>query len=144
MRTWLYDRFISDAELQSMLGGVEAIKTRVLPRRSQTNTVDAQRPFLMYGLGNNTNEALSDSTANDVEAHRQFLQIWIHDEDSGSYSLVDDFIPVIKRILVGASSPENRIMTIAWLETSQEFHNETYNTLFRYLRFQAILGKTGA
>lgn len=143
MRTWLYNRLTLDPELQSMLGGVEGIRTRVMPRRSETH-VAGPRPFLIYGLGNDTNEELGDPTANDVQANRQFFQIWIHDEDSGSYTLVDDFIPVIKRVLVGATSPADRIMTIAWLETSQEFNNETYDTLFRYMRFQAILGRTGA
>lgn len=143
MRVWLYDTLTQDTELQGMLGGVEGIKTRVIPRRSQTS-IEVQSPFLIYGLGNNTNEGLGDPTANDVDAHRQFFQIWIEEEDSGSYAKIDEFIPVIKRLLTGASSPENNIMTIAWLENSQEFNNETYNTLFRYMRFQAILGKTGA
>lgn len=142
MRAWLYDTLTLDPELQSMLGGVEGITKRVMPRRSQT-TIEGPRPFLIFGLGNNTNEDLGDPTANDVEADRQFFQIWIHDEDSGSYALIDDFIPVLKRVLVGATSPPDRIMTIAWLETSQEFNNETYHTLFRYIRFQAILGRTG-
>lgn len=142
MRVWLYDTLTGDEELQAKLGGVEGIRTRVVPRRSKTN-IEVQSPFLIYGLGNNTNEGLGDPTANDVDAHRQFFQIWIEDEDSGSYALIDEFIPILKRLLVGASSPEHNIMTIAWLETSQEFNNETYNTLFRYMRFQAILGKTG-
>ena len=143
MRTWLYNRLTLDPELQEMLGGVEGIKTRVMPRRSETS-INIPTPYLIYGLGNNTNEDLGDPTANDVQADRQFFQIWIHDEDSGSYTLIDDFIPVIKRILVGATSPADRIMTIAWLETSAEFNNETYNTLFRYMRFQVILGRSGA
>ena len=143
MRTWLYDRLTTDDQLTQILGGVEEVKDRVMPRRSR-QVIPSQSPFIIYGLGNDTNEELGDSTANDVDTHRQFFQVWIHDEDSGSYSLIDDIIPVVKRLLVGASSPENNIMTIAWLENSQEFNNETYNTLFRYMRFQAILGRTGA
>lgn len=142
MRTWLYEHLITDVPLQGKLGGEEGIKTRVMPRRSKT-TIQAPLPALIYGLGNSTNENLSDSTASDVEAYRQFFQIWIHDEESGTYLLIDEIIPLVKARLEGTSSPENNIMTIAWLENSQEFHNETYNTNFRYMRFQAILGKTG-
>jgi len=35
-------------------------------------------------------------------------------------------------------------VTIRYLETSAEFSNQTYNTIFRYIRFQAIIAKGAA
>lgn len=138
MRAWLYDRLTTDTTLRDSLGGVEGIKTRVIPRQSQGNII-IKKPFLMYGLGNATSLQLSDSTANDSLAERQFFQVWIHDE-GGSYENIDSlYIPAVKARLVGQSPPG--YITVGYLETSQEFSNETYNTIFRYLRFEAIKGK---
>lgn len=139
MRAWLYDRLTTDPDLQGELGGADAALTRIMPRRSQT-TINVDRPFLIYGLGNETNEQLADSTADDAEAARQFFQVWVHDEGE-SFVLIDDLVEMVKRRLIGANAPAFDIVTIAWLETSQEFNNETYGTNFRYIRFQAILAK---
>ena len=141
MRAWLYDTLTASTELQAYFGGAEEIKDRVMPRRSQ-GTILVEKPFLIFGLGNSTNEQLEDSTADDAQAERQFFQIWVHDE-GGSYALIDDIIPKIKRELVGKSHPASRLITVIYLETSQEFSNETYGTIFRYIRFQAILAKAG-
>lgn len=140
MRAFLYDLLTSDPDLQSDLGGAGGILDRVIPRRSQENILVA-RPFLIFGLGNSSSEQLVDSTADgpeDKTADRQFFQIWIHD-DSMSFKKIDDLVKVVKDLVTGASSTQFRILTIQYLETSQEFSNETYNTLFRYIRFQAII-----
>jgi hypothetical protein len=141
MRAWLYDRLTADTDLQQDLGGVDGIKDRVIPRRSRGDIL-VPRPFLIFGLGNATDEQLGDSTANDAEAERQFFQIWVHDEEE-SYILIDNMITKVKKNLIGASSVPDKILTVRYLETSQEFNNETYNTNFRYIRFQAIRAKAG-
>lgn len=141
MRAWLYDLLVTDPNLQTELGGDTGIRERVMPRRSQ-GTINVAKPFLIFGLGNATNEQLEDSTANDAEAQRQFFQIWIHDEGE-SYVLIDDLVEMVKARLIGASSPPDKVMTTRYLETSQEFNNETYGTNFRYIRFQAIIAKGG-
>lgn len=146
MRAWLYDTLVASTELKSDLGA-EIITTRVIPRRSKlvvdTNTLP--RPFLIYGLGNSTREGLVDSTADDPQdkdSENQFFQIWVHDE-GGSFELINQIIQHVIELLHGASSAANRILTISHLETSSEFNNETYNTNFRYIRFQAKLITTG-
>lgn len=139
MRPLLYDLLTTDPDLQSELGGGEGILTRVVPRRSQENIL-VERPFLIFGLGNATSEVLADSTSDDPadkDAYRQFFQIWVHD-DSESFSRIDDIIEMVIRRLVGVSSPAYKVITISFLETSSEFNNDTYNTLFRYIRFQAV------
>lgn len=138
MRAWLYDQLTGSTLLRSRLGGVEGIKDRVIPRYSEDD-INTPKPFLMYGLGNATSFELSDSTANDSATERQFFQIWVHDE-GGSFENIDDiYIPEVKACLVG-KSPRG-YLTIGYLETSAEFNNDTYNTIFRYLRFEAIKGR---
>lgn len=141
MRALLYDLLTTDTDLQQELGGADAIKARVMPRRSQGN-INIEKPFIIFGLGNATNEQLSDSTSDDEEAYRQFFQIWVHDEGE-SFVRIDDLIQIIKRRLIGVTSPAHHVVTIFWLETSQEFNNETYNTNFRYIRFQAVIAQGG-
>lgn len=146
MRAWLYDTLTTNDQLQTDLG-VEDITPRVVPRRSKT-TVDINnlpRPFLVFGLGNSTREGLTDSTANDSEdrdALGQFFEVWVHDE-GGSYARIDEIVKHVIAILHGASSPVDKVLTVSHLETSGEFNNETYDTNFRYIRFQAMIITTG-
>lgn len=139
MRAWLYDRLTTHQPLWEAMGATSTtVKKQVVPRESQSN-INLPKPFLVFGLGNETNEALSDE--NDHRASRQFFQVWVHDE-GGSFSRIDNnIIPVVKDLLIGASDKASMVTTILWLETSGEFSNETYNTLFRYIRFQAIISK---
>lgn len=143
MRSWLYDLLVLDPDLQLELGGAEGITERVLPRRSQQN-INIPSPFLIFGLGNDSNEQLTDDTATDEDAHahRQFFQVWVHDTND-SYVKIDDLVEKIKRLLKGKSSKTHGVLAVLWLETSQEFSNQTYNTQFRYIRFQAIMAKGG-
>ena len=142
MRAWLYDTLVGSDDLKSDLGA-EDITTRVIPRRSKT-TVDINtllRPFLVFGLGNATNQQLADSTADDPQDKRavgQFFQVWVHDA-GGSFVKIDDIVQHVIDLLEGASSPPHGINTITHLETSGEFNNETYDTNFRYIRFQAMI-----
>lgn len=138
MRAWLFDIISTNADIMAKLNyTAPEARERVMPRRSQSN-INIVKPFIVYGLGNATNEDLAE--AQDHTAYRQFLQIWIHDE-GGSYIQIDEIIEILKKILIGQHSATSNVTTIRWLETSQEFSNETDNTIFRYVRFQAIISK---
>jgi len=143
MRIWLYDTLVADAPLRTLLG-VELIDTatmmkRIKPRQSETSIPPNEDiPFLVIGLGNETNEGLAE--ADDHITERQFFSIWIHDR-GGDYTLIDQIIDRVKKIFREAFSVEYQVTMVTYLETSQEFENQTYNTLFRYVRFQAIISK---
>jgi hypothetical protein len=141
MRAWLYDLLWTDPALQAYLGLTpEALQARVMPRRSQDDSV-IPSPYLVYGLGNATHEPLSDSTSvYQANAERQFFQVWVYDA-GGDYSVIDDIVPLVVNRLRGRKSVNDQVLTIQYLETSQEFHNETLNQNFRYIRFQAIKAK---
>lgn len=144
MRAWLYDLLWTDPELQDLLNLTAVqLQDRVMPRRSQQDVVNLETPFLIYGLGNDTNEGLVDDTSSyEVEAERQFFQVWVHDQ-GGDFGLIDDIVRVVKARLRGQQSVPDRVLVVQYLETSQEFNNETYGTNFRYIRFQAIKAKVG-
>lgn len=136
LRVGLYDRLVALESLQTLWQFDAAqMAGQVLPRRSQFR-VPSTKPFLVYGLGNATNEDLAEDT--DHQAERQFFQLWIHDVE-GSYQKIDDTIPLLIRGLVNWSYPPASLTGVRYLETSSEFNNETYKTIFRYIRFQAII-----
>ena len=141
MRTWLYERLATDPELIPTLGVDETeVRTRIHPRRSE-ETIVLPTPYIIFGLGNDTNEDLAEDT--DHEAHRQFFTIWIHDEGP-TFTTIDDLIPIIKARLQNAQDSDAGVTMVRWLETSSEFNNETYKTVFRYCRFQAIRSRSYA
>lgn len=137
MRSWLYDQLTGHEPLREWAGAADlaTMKEHVTPRRAQL-TINLPRPFVIYGLGNSTNEGLADDEQ--VKAERQFFQIWLHDEGA-TYNRIDDGVEIVKDLFRGAFSKPHNINAVRYLETSQEFNNETYNTIFRYIRFQAII-----
>lgn len=141
MRTWLFNTLTQSVALQSLLSyDLATMKTHVIPRRSEGN-FNLTKPFIVLGIGNATNEDLAEDQ--DHVAYRQFIQIWVHDE-GGSYVRIDSILAEIKKLLVGQSDAATNLTNLVWLETSQEFSNETYNTIFRYHRFQGIISKGAA
>ena len=137
MRTWLYDTLVGSFELRTLFEyNTDDWPSQVMPRESQS--VIPHKPFIIYGLGNNTNEDLSEDPGH--EAHRQFFQIWLHDE-GGDYQRIDDALVIVKALLINKFHVPSKLTTVRWLENSQEFSNETYNSIFRYARFQAIISK---
>ena len=146
MRALIYDTLCTGQGIADEIGiDVTGLPARVTPRRAQENVTydDLPRPFLIYGMGNATSQQLSDATANDAQAERQFFQVWVHDE-GGDFDLIDRICAAVIKLLRGLGSVPHRVYTIEYLETSGEFNNETYGTNFRYIRFQAIRAKVGA
>lgn len=108
---------------------------RVFQGRSM-RTNDLPKPFLVHTLGNDTDENLAEV---DVTPHRQFFTVWIYD-NIGDYSRIDSMITLVKKALSALSkSASAGIITIRYLETSQDMVDQTYNAIFRYVRFQLIM-----
>jgi hypothetical protein len=110
---------------------------RVFPKRSMKSSVE-EHPYIVYKLGNNTNMGLSEVSA----INQQYFQVYVHDytdTQTADYGLIDEVLEAIKALLVNASSATDGAITIQYLETSQDLNDETLGTLFRYLRFFAIV-----
>lgn len=103
---------------------------------SMNSTVPPQgkAPFLVYTIGNTSDEDLSE----DPGPYRQFFIIYVHDKGE-DYDQIDQIILALKRSLVNQKNLEYGVMTIRYLETSQDLDDQTMGTIMRYVRFQAIM-----
>lgn len=133
-RTWLYRKLTAAEhdELRALVGD------RVFAKKSMTSSVEAH-PYIVFKLGNATDEALAET----VDVQRQFIQIFVHDytdETVGDYQKIDDIIAELKTILQNCSSAPDRVISVQYLETSQDLNDETLSTVMKYVRFQLIMG----
>jgi len=129
-RTWLYGKIAS----------TPGVDQRVFAKKTMTSSIE-QHPFMVYKFGNNTNEELAE----DVDASRQFVQIYIHDyadKETGDYTKIDEIIRWLKQNLRNQSSAEDGVLTTIYLETSQDLDDDTLNTVMKYVRFQLVLKET--
>jgi len=127
-RTWLYQRLVDN---------VPSVAGRVYAKKSMTSSVE-EHPYIVYKLGNSTGEAFSET----VDVDRQFIQIFVHDYSDGEtadYLVIDSVLAEIRAALHQASSAEDGVIAVPYLETSQDLNDETLNTVMRYIRFQLIL-----
>lgn len=130
MREWLYQTLSTDVDLQAFLAD------RMFQGESM-RTSQVEEPFLVYTIGNATDEQLSEEP-NSPE--RQFFQIYIHDR-GGDYTRIDDIVKLVKAKLRGRSDQTAGIITIIYLETSRDLDDSTLGTILRYIRFVAIKEK---
>lgn len=129
-RTWVYGRLTGYEPLVALVGD------RVFAKKSMTSSRE-NHPFVVYKLGNNTNEDLAE----DQDVSRQYLQIFVHDfedQDTADYMKIDQVLKEIKAALRLGSSAEDGVITCQYLETSQDLNDETLNTVMKYIRFQLI------
>lgn len=130
MRTWLNNTLKNDTQLTTMLtGGVH--------QGESMTSANVVKPFLVYTIGNATDEQLSEEPEG---PERQFFQIYIHDEGA-DYQQIDDIIARVKTLLRNARDPESGIITVIYLETSRDLDDGTMGTILRYIRFVAIKEK---
>lgn len=123
-RKFVYDH-LNRPGLQSF------VQDRVFPQGSLL-TAQTLKPFLVYSMGNNTDEEMSDP--DNFRPNRQFFTVWVHGEE-GSYDLIDDIVDEVKKTFVEAK-PSGSVCGIQYLETSADHDDPTLQSLMRYVRFQ--------
>lgn len=132
-RTWLYNQMAEFPGLAALIG---EDNPRIFAKKSMTSSIELH-PFIVYKLGYNASEELSETK----EVDRQFVQIFVHDfsdGDTADYMRIDEVIIQLRKALLLGSSPEDGVIAIKYLETSQDFNDETLNTVMKYVRFQMI------
>ena len=135
IRTWLYATLTDPNDAL----GRSLIADRVFPKKSMKSAVE-EHPYIVYKLGNKTDEGLAEESS----AHRQYIQIWVHDysdTDVADYNQIDSVLSWLKGLLDNAGSPADHVLMVQYLETSQDLNDETLSTVFKYMRFVAILGE---
>ena len=134
MRTWLYSTLTNDLALASLLGvDLTGLAARVFQGES-LDTRLTPKPYLVYTLGNKTDELLSEEDT----AARQFFTIFIHD-DPFDFARVDSIVSRVKSLLSLNQVKSSGIIMVRHLETSRDLDDSTLGTILRYVRFQAIM-----
>lgn len=134
VRQWLYETIKDYPALFAFHNG------RVLQGESLT-TAQVQKPYLVYRLGNDTDENLGGEGATDPQPHRTFFQVYVHDTP-GDYDQIDAIITELKNAFRAAGgSPANGILAVRYLEVSRDLDDQTLGTILRYVRFQFVLTK---
>ena len=134
LRTWLYGKLTdpADTELQALIG------TRVFAKKSMRSSVE-EHPYLIYKMGNDTTLDFSEEFA----PHTQFFHIFVEDYadvETADYMKIDSIIRLLKSRLDQAVAPSEGVIRINYLETSQDLDDNTLQTVFKYIRFSAIVG----
>lgn len=127
MRQFVYDRLTGDA-------GIEALVADRVKQGESMIVAELGAPFLVYRIGNETNELFSED---DPKPHRVFFQVYIHDR-GGDYTRIDDLVKLVIAALSGGPYPEYKILRVNYLETSRDLDDAEMGTIVRYVRFQAV------
>lgn len=90
------------------------------------------KPYLVYTMGNNTDEGMSDPDS--LQPTRQFFQVYIHDE-VGDYTRIDSIVKELKLAFMAAETTGD-VCGVTYLETSRDLDDNTLETIMRYMRFQ--------
>lgn len=121
----------TDTALQPIFAG------RVLAGQSLM-TAQTAKPYLVTKFMNDLDEGFDDPDV-DARPHRQFFMIYVHGERP-SYVDLDVWCGLVKNAFrLRQTSPADRITWITFLEQSADFDDVTLDTVFRYLRFQAVM-----
>jgi len=134
LKPWVYDLLTTDLELK------EFFSEQVFALESLTSGKIKSFPYVMYGLGLDEAEDLAEE---DDNTSRQVLRIWVHDQRTAkgaSYKKVNEGIALLKLKLKNQRSPENGLILLRYLTTSEELSDEILKTVYRYIDFQAVMG----
>ena len=125
-------QFIIDS-LKASTGVTDLVGNRIYQGEALTAS-ELTRPFLIYRVGNETTESISEDAQT---PHRVYFQVYVHDNPA-DYTKIDTLCQEVRQALVGGPYPDYKILRVAYMETSRDLDDDTMRTIFRYLRFQAI------
>lgn len=129
VREWLI------AQLQASPGLVATVGDRIYEGKSQGANRTPKSPYIVYTMGNETSEALSEDEPN---PQRRYCQVWVHDQPL-DYTQIDQLVTlVIEAVTGGAPDAEYGLIRGTYLETSRDLDDEATGTGFKYVRFQLV------
>lgn len=124
-RQFVYDVITGYAPVTTLVG------ERVFQQGSLL-TAQTIKPYLVYTMGNNTDEEMSDPDS--FRPARQFFQIFVHDE-VGDYTRIDTIMGHLKNAFLSAPLSGD-VCGVQYLEASRDLDDPTLESIMRYSRFQ--------
>lgn len=125
-RTWFYNKMMGNVSLVAALPGGVHETTAIL------KTPD-QKPFLIY-RSTSVNSTLRGDDQD--RAMQEGFMVFIHDV-AGDYLRVDGIIEQVRQLFRDANAGgDTAIISVTWLETSEDLRDDDLGTIFRYSRFQ--------
>lgn len=100
-------------------------------------TAQIEKPYLVYTVGNNTDEGMSDPDS--FQPARQFFQVYVHDE-VGDYSRIDNIVMNLKLAFLTATLTDD-VCGVQYLEASRDLDDPTTESIMRYVRFQLAMAR---
>lgn len=134
-RQFVYRTLVTTPEVTDLIGGDNP---RVFAKKSMTSSRE-DHPFIVYKLGNSTATGVTGEDEDLDDIDNQFVQIWVHDfanAEVSDYTLIDTVLAAIKVAFKNSSSEQDGVFGVQYLETSQDFNDETLSTVFKYARYQ--------
>lgn len=97
------------------------------------------KPYIVFRMGSDPDEGLFDDPDVPSRPNRQFFMVYIHDERP-DYTGIDSYCKLVKNAFrLNPKSPSDSVVWTTFLEQSGDFDDVTLDTVFRYLRFQAVM-----
>ena len=101
-------------------------------------TAQIQKPYIIVKMTNDPDLGFDDP---DIQArpHQQFFIVYVHDARP-SYLQIDQICDLVKEAFrLNPSSTSDRVVWTQYLERSADFDDVTLDTVFRYMRFIAVM-----
>lgn len=129
-RAFVYDT------LSTFPGLAPLVQDRIFQQGSVL-TAQTVKPYLVFTMGNNTDEGYSDLDS--FRPARQFFQVFIHDE-VGDYARIDEIVKQLKQAFL-AAPVSGDVCGVQYLETSADHDDPTLASIMRYVRFQLAVAR---
>lgn len=134
IRSFIFNTLTGYAPLSELVG------QRVYASES---IMDAQqtKPFLVYRMGADPKEPIFDDPDIVLNPHRQFFQVWVHD-DRPSYLRIDNICDLVQAAFRSTpTSASDMVIWVSFKDRSDDFDDVVLDTVFRYLRFEAAMSQ---
>lgn len=125
-RTWFYQTMASDSALMAALPGGIHQSTKLMRQPEE-------KPFALYRSTAMVSDLRGDDQAVSLQ---EGYMVFVHDVE-GDYLRIDSVIDMIfNRLRTVNLARHTEVISVTWLETSEDFRDEDMGTIFRYSRFQ--------
>lgn len=124
-RTWLYERMVTDGDLEDLVPGGIFQTTAVLH-------TPHLKPYIIYRQTSDVSVLRGDG--GDL-IRRNGYMIFVHDVP-GDYLQIDDILQQLKSLFQDVVDQPNGVVESLWGETSDDLRDDDMGTIMKFARIQ--------